>query len=120
MIIDLIIITLVTAVSAFICLPFFRSGNNTEFYSFDGISTLEKLNEKKNIYISEIKDIEFDYGLGKLSEEDYNELLENYKTKAAEIMEITESEGSDSESGDMDSIIEKQVLKYRKLKSGSL
>lgn len=119
MIVEIIIIAIVTAVSAFICLPFFRACNNDEFNTFDGASPLEKLSEKKDIYISEIRDIEFDYGLGKLSENDYKELLGSYKAKAAEIMEKAESIKNDSNPEHMDGMIEKQILKYRKLKSGS-
>lgn len=49
---------------------------------------LDLESQKESIY-SELRDIEFDYNLGKITEEDYTQLTEKYKRRAAAvIMEI--------------------------------
>lgn len=45
--------------------------------------------EKENIY-SELRDIEFDYKLGKITDEDYRYLNKKYKLRAAGIIEEIE------------------------------
>lgn len=51
-----------------------------------GIQDEEELLEQKEQLLKEIKDIEFDYRLGKLSEEDYRDLSAKFKLKAVDIM----------------------------------
>ena len=43
--------------------------------------------ESKEIVLNEIRDIDFDYGLGKLTKDDYTELRNRYRYRAAAILE---------------------------------
>ena len=43
--------------------------------------------ESKEIVLNEIRDIDFDYGLGKLTKDDYTELRNRYRYRAAVILE---------------------------------
>jgi len=66
---------------------FTKSGENDNKYK--NMKRIMVLNsEKENIY-SELRDIEFDYKLGKITRDDYEQLTDKYKLKAAEkIQEI--------------------------------
>lgn len=46
----------------------------------------QELLDRKASLLAAIKDIEFDYRLGKMSEEDYAELVEQYKQQAEEAL----------------------------------
>jgi hypothetical protein len=53
---------------------------------------LSGLTHKKELVYTAIKDLEFDYRTGKLSEDDYKDLKEKYETEALHILkEIDES-----------------------------
>ena len=52
------------------------------------VSRLEQLYEKRDLYYSSIKDIELDRDMGKLSEQDYTELVSRYKEKAAAVTKL--------------------------------
>jgi hypothetical protein len=54
---------------------------------------LERLKEEKESIYSIIKDIEFDYKTNKLSYEDYNSLINEYKKKAIIIMKEIDKKG---------------------------
>lgn len=69
--------------------------------------------EKEEIY-SAIKEMEFDYKMGKLSEEDYHTLRERYRAKAIGRLEkMDELEGEERRSGDIGDEIEKEILALR-------
>ena len=45
------------------------------------------LKYRKDELLSELMEIEFDYHMGKLSEEDYHELTREYKLRAAQVLQ---------------------------------
>ena len=51
---------------------------------------LSRLVDEKDSVLNEIKDIEMDYGLGKLNEADYTELSKKYRYKAAVLIKKIE------------------------------
>lgn len=83
---QIIFILLSLAVSAFIVYPILkaRAGSKPEFDSNHHATDLEE--RKDNIYAA-IKEIEFDFQMGKLSEEDFNELRQQYKNDAIQLLE---------------------------------
>lgn len=92
--ISLVILIISLVISLFVIIPLVR-GLITEDktgcekgVSSDGAfkRNLYDLERKKDLIISEILDIDFDYGLGKLNRQDYNEIKYKYKLKAAEIL----------------------------------
>ena len=116
MIEQLLIIVIVLLVSVYITYPFFvKSGDSNKVIYDEASDNLEfnMLQNQKDIYLEEIKDIEFDYGLGKLSEEDYKELISKYKVKAATILEsIDKFKEKDQKS--IENEIEDRISEYKK------
>ncbi|MGH7791062.1 MAG: hypothetical protein ACREOB_01980 [Thermodesulfobacteriota bacterium] len=87
------ILILAIGISIFVALPFFRR-RLEETSSHEERETLgnaieEKLRrldlEKESLYAA-LKEIDFDYDLGKLSKEDHEELQKKYKLQAATIL----------------------------------
>lgn len=69
--------------------------------------------QKEDVY-AVIKEMEFDFGMGKISEEDYQELRSQYKTKALDILK--EFDAVDKRD-DTDAEIEREVQRLRKKKA---
>ncbi len=120
-----IILIITVLVAIYIALPFFlrRKKLNTlvtesEVAYQDPIT--EKLknlnNQKDNLYIA-IKDIEFDYGLGKLSKEDYEELNAKYKNEAASVLKEIDAIEKEGEIKTLDQELEREIMAYRKSSS---
>ena len=117
------IVPLIIIVCIFVCYPFFSRNEESTLYIEDNefntegtdptISYLEY--EKDHIYRA-IKEIDFDYGLGKLSEDDYAELRKQYLYQAAEIVNKLEVLSPEKNIPPEDSI-EKEILNAR---SGSV
>ena len=64
-------------------------------------SELEKTLEEKEVLIATLKDIEMDYRMGKLSDEDYQILKEDFETRAVRALQqldILEKENSKRQS----------------------
>jgi competence protein ComGC len=137
----LFILILAIAIAIFIALPFFRKRfeelpqeetNNSKNLLEE---ELRKLNLEKESLYAALKELDFDYSMGKLSKEDYEELDKKYKLRAAsvlkEIDEVKSKVGTlDSEEGiekeikavretklNYDEEIEKEILKARKAKN---
>lgn len=66
---------------------------------------------KEEIYAA-IKEMDFDYAMGKISEEDYRELRSQYKAKAVEI--LREFDRLSEETTDIDSAIEREIRDIRR------
>jgi rubrerythrin len=88
-----------------------RSGSSAEA-SEDLLHELEA--EKEEIYRA-IKDMEFDYKMGKLSGDDYRNLSERYRAKAVESLKrIEEQAGREKDlAEEIEEEIEKEVLALR-------
>lgn len=80
---------------------------------------LINLQREREAVFGELRDIEFDYGLGKLDDKDYKDLKDRYRYKAAGILKKIE-EYSKLKSLQVDEFldkeIEKEVLEYRNLR----
>jgi hypothetical protein len=76
-----IILLIFAGTIALIASPFFKGV--TEVWETAAMDTkLNKLNAAKDSYYKAIKDVDFEYAEGKLSEKDYNELRGYYKERA--------------------------------------
>ncbi|HHL72593.1 MAG TPA: zinc ribbon domain-containing protein [Bacteroidetes bacterium] len=75
---------LIVAVTAYIAYPFYQA--NVQHISFEQNHRAEDLEARKTEIYSAIKDIEFDYEMGKLSEEDFLALREKYKAEAISVL----------------------------------
>lgn len=105
---------LITAATfAFIVYPFFKRRLSAETMGTD--SALKELDSKKDTTYSMLKELEFDYHSGILSEEDYRDLENRYKKKAVSILK--ELDETKEPSAGMDDAIEKEVRRLRRQKS---
>lgn len=84
-----IILLIFAGTIALIASPFFK-GVTEVWESAVTDSKLNRLKSTKDSYYTAIKDVDFEYAEGKLSEKDYNELRGYYKEKA--IITIKEME----------------------------
>ena len=87
-----LVIALLAAI--FISLPFFirrgeRSGDG--YFPDRRAEKLKELNSRKDSLLTAIKDIEFDYGLGKLTRDDFEELNGKYRLEAASLLKEIDS-----------------------------
>lgn len=89
-IIDIALITIIIAASvAYIAMPIIKKDDSGEIpVAFDHESI--SLEEEKEESYNAIKEAEFDYETGKLSEEDYSIIKEKYAGKAVEAMQKLE------------------------------
>ncbi|MCY4379622.1 MAG: hypothetical protein OXC39_07355 [Candidatus Dadabacteria bacterium] len=94
----IISLLLVVLVSVFTIYPLFLGRRKQGVADSSGANRLEQLYERRDLYYSSIKDIELDRDMGKLSEQDYAELISRYKEKAATVTELI----SELESGERD------------------
>jgi hypothetical protein len=115
-------ITIVVAALAaiFISLPFFkRAGSDSTASAGSGlrpdprIEQLKELNARKESLLSAIKDIEFDYGLGKLSREDYEDLNTRYKVEAAEVLKKMDEISGGKPAAPVEDELEKEIKEAR-------
>ncbi len=72
---------------------------------------LKELQSKRITTYSMLKELEFDYNSGILTEEDYRDLENKYKSKAISILKGIDEEAETA--GQMETDIEKQVRKLR-------
>lgn len=106
-----IAILLTVLTFAFITYPFFRQRVRSADSSDD--EKLQELHSKRNTAYSMLKELEFDFQSGILTEEDYRELEARYKRKAIAILRNIDA----SEKGtNVEDEIEKQVLELRRSK----
>jgi len=68
----------------FLIQPFFRNSPSIPAFASNGDSDLVY---KKEELLKELKEIEFDYQMGKLSYEDYVFLTREYKLRAAQVLQ---------------------------------
>ena len=119
------IIPLLIIVCVYVCYPFFFGNKPSDLYIEDNEqlfsngkdSSLKHLeDEKDNIYRG-IKEIEFDFGLGKLSDEDYKELRQQYIYQASQIVKKIEGISGQTSVARSNDSIENEILSARKAPS---
>lgn len=138
---EYILITLIVlGITMFICYPFFtKTGSENLFeedkknYTEKRKSDLQLLEENKLELYSAIKEIEFDHGLGKLTDEDYKELRGSYIYEAAKVVRKIEElshknnlsiednieqiiRNSENSSSQIEDGIEQEIKKHRNKK----
>ncbi len=105
--------------AVFVALPFFKK--KIEIISQEAGSQnpvedgLRRLNSEKESVYSALKEIDFDYGMGKLSKEDYDELENKYKAQAVALLKEIDSIVGKTYILDLDEEIEKEIRVIRKM-----
>ena len=102
-------VTLTVLTFAFIIYPLLRQ----RLRSVDLVKEekLQELHSKRDTSYSMLKELEFDFQSGILTEEDYRDLEARYKRKAISILKDIDDSKKDT---DVDGGIEKQVLELRR------
>lgn len=106
---EFILITiLVVVVIAFIAYPLFTPSHAE---TASAASALDSLIAQRDSVYDAIRDLDFDFQLGKLSQSDYVVLREKYKARAA--LALQEIDVAVSDDGALDAQIEAQVAQLR-------
>lgn len=115
----LVVILLSVAVVFYVGYPLiFKREDQTSgggLTSVDEPHLRELLRKKENIYLA-IKELEFDYKMGKLSEGDYQQLKERLKRDATLILQHIDEIEVSQYGESLDDQIEKEILAFRKKK----
>ncbi|MCH8863758.1 MAG: zinc-ribbon domain-containing protein [Chloroflexi bacterium] len=107
-----IVLVLTVAAFAFIVYPFFKRKFGIVDTPRD--TELQELHSRRDTTYSMLKELEFDYQSGILTEEDYRELEKRYKRKGISILKNIDQLG---EGADLDDDIEAQIKKMRRPES---
>lgn len=105
-----LVLTVVTF--ALVAYPFFKSRSRLAASAEDG--TQRELYSKRDTTYSMLKELEFDFQSGILTEDDYRELETRYKRKAISTLKDIDSLAQGVEADDE---IEKEVLELRRSKA---
>lgn len=118
MILEIILIALmVVGVIAFIAYPLFTTQHGNIAGTLDA---LEVLNAQRDSTYDAIRDLDFDFQLGKLSQADYAQLRDKYKARAAETLKQIDALTGNGNHIDAEAQIEAQVAQLRQAKSDSV
>lgn len=107
-----IVLLLTVAAFAFIVYPFFKQKFGVVDTNRD--TELQELHSRRDTTYYMLKELEFDYQSGILTEEDYRDLEKRYKRKGISLLKDIDQLG---EGTGLDDDIEKQIGKLRRLKS---
>ncbi|MGB7292303.1 MAG: zinc ribbon domain-containing protein [Thermodesulfobacteriota bacterium] len=121
----IILLAIVILTAVFITLPFFRKNTEVENpieqksnpIENPALIELKKLTSEKELLYTALNDIEFDYGLGKLSREDYDELKREYQAKAVSVLKEIDEISKGLHSTELEDELEKEITAIRKSKS---
>ncbi len=105
------------ATAAFIALPLFRKRRQGSLLSLSDsdIDTkeLRELISQKEAAYAALKELEFDYDIGKLSDEDYKELQQRYQGEAIAVLKRIDELQGESKVSSMEELIEQEVARAR-------
>src|SRR5438105_2500582 len=88
-----------------ICIPLFRKEDSLESAIIEE-TEWDLLQRKKEIILSNIQDLDFEFKCGKLSDEDYQKIRGEMGTEAALVLREIENIESDS---DLDALIRREI-----------
>jgi hypothetical protein len=97
----------------FITYPFFKKRSGLSAAGAVADDKLQELHSRRDTAYSMLKELEFDFQSGILTDEDYKDLEARYKGKAISILREIDSLAKDD---DIEDIIEKQVMALRRSK----
>jgi hypothetical protein len=107
---------LVILTGLYVLMPLFQKSRERLDLNL-GETELDRLQDRKTIIYKSIKELEFEYKMGRLSDADFKQLDAGYKNGAAIILQEMEKLGVAEES---DTLIEKEIAAHKKkLERGS-
>lgn len=113
----ILIAVLVIGVIAFIAYPLFNTPR-TEI--LDAPNALESLVAQRDSTYDAIRDLDFDYQMGKLSQSDYTSLRDKSKARAVQILKQIDELGGNGSPTETEMQIEAQVAQLRKAKADDI
>ena len=110
----ILVAILIVGIIAFVAYPLF----GTSSARLGGTSTpLDTLIAQRESTYDAIRDLDFDFQMGKLSQADYAGLRDKYKTRAAQILQQIDGLGGVNLGADTDAQIEAQVARLRQTRA---
>lgn len=113
----ILIAVLVVGVIAFIAYPLFTTPRAE---ISDAPSALESLIAQRDSTYDALRDLDFDFQMGKLSQADYTALREKSKTRAAQILKAIDALNGGGRHPQADAEIEAQVTQLRRAKTDNV
>lgn len=116
----ILIIAVLSAI--FIAYPFFRNKSQEGLSEEAGggktlpEERLGELNSRKESLYAAIKEFDFDYSMGKLSKEDYDELKSKYKIQAIGVLKEIDDIRQTVDTSDLEEELEKEIRAKRDVK----
>ena len=107
----LICTALVAIEALYVLRPLFGRSRESLDVALLGETELDRLLDRKSVIYRNIKDLEFEYRMGRLSDADYKQLDAGYKNDAAIILQKLEQLGVTQ---DLDDLIEKEIAEHKK------
>lgn len=99
-------VTLAALTGVYVLIPLFKEPKGSLETVLLEETELDRLLNRKAVVYSNIKDLEFEYKLGRLSDADFKRLETGYKEEAALILHKLDELGTEQ---DVDALIEKEV-----------
>ncbi len=90
--------------------PLLQKKYKLVYVPFLKINEKDNLVKKKDEVLAALKEIDFEYQLGKLSEQDYQELKKEYEINALKILKQLDSKNNGNSKNDL---IEEEIKAYR-------
>lgn len=97
---------LVLVTGCYVLFPLFREPKEAPELDLPDETEMDRLLDRKAVIYRNIKDLDFEHAMGRLSDEDYRRLQADDKNDAALLLQKLDQLGA---SGDLDSAIEKDI-----------
>ena len=107
--------TAVLLAGFYVLIPLFRESRGNLEAELWTVTDMDRLLDRKAAIYGNLKDLELEYGMGRLSEADFIELEAGYKKEAAAILQQLDHLGAES---DIDEAAEREVP-LRKVPAGA-
>jgi hypothetical protein len=109
--------TAVVMIAAFYTLrPLFREPEGDLDINLLAETELDRLLDRKNVIYRNLRDLEFEHKMGRLSDADFAQLAAGYKTEAAAVLERLDQLNASEK---LDEAIEKDIAARKAKSSGS-
>jgi hypothetical protein len=99
-------VTAVGLAGIYVFMPLFKGSQGNLEAELWTVTDMDRLLDRKAVIYSNLKDLEFEYKMGRLSEPDFAGLEAGYKKEAAAILQQLDSLESE---GAIDEVMEKEV-----------
>ncbi len=97
---------MVVLIGIYVFVPLFRKAEGDLEVELEAETELDRLLGRKATVYGNLRDLQFEYGMGRLSEADFRQLEKSYKSEAAAVLRKLESSAA---SGEVDEVIEREI-----------